>query len=136
VLHGEALRMAVDFWHEDVVAALLEHGQRLGPAPPELDHVRQSCVMQAARCDLLDMVRLLVDHVEFDAAQLTNVLHTLLSVGYVGLSSVRLLLDHYAGTLLSVAELKQLSDRLPSDGTGLGRDVLRPYLALKHKRGS
>jgi len=118
-----------------VVATLLEHGQRVGPAPAEARALRWDCFTWAADGVLLSIFRMLVDHIAFDAANdLTVVLHTLLNGVSVCEAAVRLLLDRYAGTLLSVAVLRQLSDRLPRDGSG--RDVLRPYLALKHKRGS
>jgi len=134
-VHGQALRAAVKCNHELVVATLLEHGRRVGPAPPETRELRQFCMIHAAFFGLMSIFRMLVDHIAFDAANdLGAVLDTLLTGLYVCESAARLLLDRYAGTLLSVAELRRLSDRLPRDGPG--RDVLRPYLTLKHKRGS
>jgi len=42
VVHGQALRVAMQHRSEPVVAALLEHSQRIGPAPPETHALPQS----------------------------------------------------------------------------------------------
>ena len=134
LLHGEAVRTAVEHRFEPVVAALLEHGQRVGPAPPELRMVREGCLVHAANLDSMGIFRLLVDHIVLDASEFVSLLVMLLDRAEVCAPAVKYLLDRYAGTLLSVAELRQVSNHLPRGGPG--REALRPYLALKHKRGS
>jgi len=129
VLHGTALRAAVQSHHELVVATLLEHGQRVGPAPAETRALRQYCFIHAADSGLMSIIRMLVDHIAFDAAALMEMLHILLRAGS---PAVKLLLDRYAGAPLSAGDLKLLSNRLPLEDPG--RDVLRPYyLALQHQ---
>jgi len=77
VLHGEALKASMDVMYEPVVAALLEQRRRAGPAPPETLGVQQDCLRWAASYDSIGIFRLLVDHVTFDANDLTAVLHAL-----------------------------------------------------------
>ena len=128
VLHGQALQLAVDRCHRSVIAALLEHGQRVGPAPPETSGYHLRCLFRAARSGAMDMFRLLVDHIFLDASQLTLLLRVLLgrAVGY-DTAAAKLLLDRYARTVLSVAEMKQLLASIPRDGPGAA--VLRLYTA-------
>jgi len=127
VLHGRALHAAVKCGHQSVLAALLEHGQRVGPAPAEAIEFRRYCLVRAAvDFESMDMFCLLVERMAVNASQLIDVLDILLTASEVPEAAVRLLLDRFAGTLLSVDELTGLSHRLPGDGAG--RDVLRPYL--------
>jgi len=129
VLHGNALQAAVQSQHEQVVATLLEHGHRAGPAPSATRAIRQYCFIHAAVSGFMSIVRMLVDHLAFDAAALMEMLHSLLSARS---PAVKLLLDRYAGAPLSAGDLKVLSNRLPLEDPG--RDVLRPYyLALQHQ---
>lgn len=127
VLHGTALRVAVQHRHLPVVAALLEHGPRVGPVPAEAGALRRSLLSRTAYMTSMGIFRLLVDHVTFDAYQLTEVLRTLLTKSSVCEPAVRLLLDRYAGTLLSVDDLRHLLRGLPDDGPGVA--VLRSYNA-------
>jgi len=129
VLHGTALRAAVQSEHEQVVATLLEHGHRVGPAPAETRALRQSCFMQPADSGFMSIIRMLVDHIVFDAVALMEMLHILLRARS---PAVKLLLDRFAGSPLSAGDLKLLSHRLPLEDPG--RDVLCPYyLALQHQ---
>jgi len=130
VLHGTALQAAVRFRREPVVAALLKHGQRVGPARAEALRIQQSSLVIAARFDSMHIFRRLLDHVVFDARSLTGVLHELLSAYSVPERAVRLLLDRYAGTLVSVADLQRLLQSL-SHEAGFG--LLSRYLSLELK---
>jgi len=123
--------VAVRRRHEPVVAALLEHGQRVEPAPDEPRSIKWDYLLRVAKINSMGIFRLLIDHTALNAAQLSELLHSLLTASEVCEPAVRLLLDRYTGTLLSVAELRQLSDLLPRDG--VSSDVLRPYLACEHK---
>jgi len=119
VLHGQALRAAVNALSKDVVAALLEHGQRVGPAPAEALGVQLSCFLFAASLDSMGIFHLLVDRLALDAADLNTLLDSLLNLSKVSEPAVRCLLDRYAGTLLSVDDINRLSNRLRSrDGPG------------------
>jgi len=90
VLHSNALQAAVQSQRELVLATLLEHGQRVGPAPAEARALRRDCFKQAADSGLMSMIRMLVDHIAFDAAAWIEMLHILLRARS---PAVRLLLD-------------------------------------------
>jgi len=128
VLHGQALLAAVRHRHESVLAVLLEHGQRAGPAPAEANELRQDCFIQAASIDSMDLFRLLVDHIALDAAQLTELLLRLLDRREICEPAVGLLLDRYVGTLLSVVDVVLLERDLPR---GPAADTLSTFLARK-----
>ena len=97
------MRIAVRSQNTPLVAVVLGHGQRVGPAPPESLALRHEYLIRAATFHSLGIFRLLVDHVAFNnATDFIELLHTLLAELEVCQPAVRLLLDRYAGTLLSV----------------------------------
>jgi len=127
-LHLRPLRVAVQRRHEHVVAALLEHGKYVGPVPEMTCRLLRYFMITAARFGgSLGIFRLLVDHIVFDRAELIEVLHHLLTASDDCKSAVTLLLDRYAGSVLSVVDLTQLSARLVHHERGLA--LLHPYIA-------
>jgi len=111
-LHVRALQVGVDCCNYAVVAALLEHGYLAGSVPPAgLDFERHSLILQAASDNTMSIFRLLIRHIAFDSRQLIQLLHRLLAAEVFCKDALALLLDRYAGTLLSEADLEQLLQR-------------------------